>query len=263
MTVSSFWRNFLCCAAFFLTASSLLRSETIPPRPSRYFNDYAGVVSATRAAQLNHKLAEYERESSNQIVVAVFPTMTSESSIEDYTVRVAQAWAVGQKDKKNGAVLFVFLKEHRMYIQVGYGLEPVLTDATCSSIINRVIKPRFRANDFGGGLSAGVDAMISASRGEYKGSGFTHGEGRKGRFSSIGSTIVFFVLFLVFSGLFGRSRQRRVWGGSRHMGGWGRSGGFGGFGGFGGGGGGGSSRSNDTFSGGGGSFGGGGAGGSW
>ena len=103
--------------------ATAMAAEVIPPVPKLYFNDYAGVVSATTANGLNHQLEDFERETSNQILVVVFPKMQSDSSIEDYTVRVAEAWKVGQKKKDNGAVLFVFIQDRKMFLQVGYGLE--------------------------------------------------------------------------------------------------------------------------------------------
>lgn len=238
------------------------RAETLPPPPARYFNDYAGVVDGGTANRLNAELEQFERDSSDQILVAVFRRMESRSSVEDYTVRVAQSWKVGQKGRNNGAVLFVFLQEHQVYIQVGYGLEPVLPDALCFQIIEREIKPRFRANDFGGGLRAGVHAMMAATRGEYHGTGRTinqtnHRAGRSG--SSLFPVLMFFVFILAAGALSRRrvrtfGRHRTPWGGGFGPGSFG--GGFGGFGG-------GSSGSGGGFSGGGGSFGGGGAGGKW
>src|SRR5712692_3853220 len=111
-------------------------AEIIPPKPAAYFNDYAGVVPKSTALQLNEQLAQFERETSNQIVVAVYRTMQTESSIDDYTRRIAQTWGVGQKERKNGAVLFVFIDNHKMFIQTGYGLEGALPDATCYQIAN-------------------------------------------------------------------------------------------------------------------------------
>lgn len=254
----------LLLTALFLAVASLGWGETLPARPARYFNDYAGVVGRNVASELNRELADYERSSSNQLLVAIYPTMESASSIEDYTVRVAHAWQVGQKGRDNGAVLFVFVREHKLYLQVGYGLEPVLTDATSSVIINQEIRPRLRANDFNGAMRAGVHAMIAASQGEYHGTGRTQAEqdARSGNGSS-GLAIVFFVIIMVVSGIFRNRSRSRVWGGSGRnwppthtgFGGGGWMGGFGG--------GGGSSGRNDSFSGGGGGFGGGGAGGSW
>src|SRR5437762_14368237 len=91
-----------------LLAINSRAAEVIPPKPPRYFNDYAGAVSKEAASRFNEQLAQFERETSNQVVVAVFPKMQSDSSVDDYTQRVAQSWGVGQKDKRNGVVLFVF-----------------------------------------------------------------------------------------------------------------------------------------------------------
>ena len=235
----------------------LFATEVIPPAPAHYFNDYAKVVSADRVAQLNTTLEQFEKESSDQILVVVFPKMQSESSVEDYTVRVARAWKVGQRGKNNGAVLFVFVQDHKMFLQVGYGLEGVLPDALCKRIIDEQISPRFQAGDFTGGLTAGVQSILAAVKGEYWGNGSTVAQ-RKAEPRQPDGTFAFpivglIVLFLVFV-LFIRNGNPR----SRGRG-WiitGSGGGGGWSGGSGGGGGGG-------FSGGGGSFGGGGAGGSW
>jgi uncharacterized protein len=226
--------------------------EVIPPAPTQYFNDYAHVVSSATASQLNQTLEDFERQSSDQIVVAVFPKMQSGSSIEDYTVRVARAWKVGGQDKNNGAVLFVFVQDHTMYLQTGYGLEGVLPDALCKRIIDEQIEPRFKTGDFDGGLTAGVQSIIAAAKGEYKGNGTTVADSRASH--GLGSSIfdiVFFVLFVIIifsargSGMFLPWLLLSSSGSSRGWGGGGYSGGGGG------------------FSGGGGSFGGGGAGGSW
>ncbi len=129
-------------AAFWLAGAKA--AEVMPPAPAAYFNDYAGLVQPGTAQALNAKLEEFERATSNQILVAVYPTMQSDSSIEDYTVRVAQSWRVGQKARSNGAVLFVFAREHKLYVQTGYGLEGALPDALCKRIIEDEIVPRFR-----------------------------------------------------------------------------------------------------------------------
>ncbi|HXP35644.1 MAG TPA: TPM domain-containing protein, partial [Chthoniobacterales bacterium] len=122
-----------CLAAFVAVHSQA--AEDIPPKPAAYFNDYAGVVSKEAANRFNEQLAQFERETSNQVVVAIWQTMPSQSSIEDFTQRTFQAWTVGQKGQNNGAVLFVFVKDRRMRIQPGYGLEGVLPDFTCDQII--------------------------------------------------------------------------------------------------------------------------------
>ena len=232
--------------------------EVIPPAPAQYFNDYARVVSSATASQLNQTLEDFERQSSEQILVAIFPTMQSDSSIEDYTVRVARAWKVGQKDNNNGAVLFVFVQDHKMYLQVGYGLEGVLPDALCKRIIDEQISPRFKAGDYDGGLTAGVQSILAATKGEYKGTGRTVADNQMQQqsiapFFSFGF-IVLIVIIVIFARGSGMFLPWLLLSSSGSSGGWG-GGGFSSGGGFSGGGGG--------FSGGGGSFGGGGAGGSW
>ena len=237
----------------------------MPPKPAGYFNDYAGVVSKEAALRFNEQLAQFERETSNQVVVAVFPKMESDSSIEDYTQRVAQAWGVGQKDRRNGAVLFVFVQDRKMFVQVGYGLEGALPDATAFEITARHIKPQFRNNDYEGGLATGIDLILKAIRGEYKGTGRTKAEGQQTT-SNRGPGCLLIGLICLALFLFairGGRRRRRGWGysslGGPFIGGWGGGGGGGWSGGGGSSGGGGFGG----FSGGGGSFGGGGAGSSW
>jgi uncharacterized protein len=241
--------------------TNLHAAEVIPPKPAGYFNDYAGVVSKEAALRFNEQLAQFERETSNQVVVAVFRKMESDSSIEDYTQRIAQAWGVGEKDRRNGAVLFVFIENRKMYIQVGYGLEGSLPDVTAFDITERHIKPFFKKQDYESGLATGIDLISKAIRGEYQGDGKTNAE-RTPSSSSGGGNILFFVIFVIVVLVIMRaSRRRSGYGyssfGGPFVGGWGggSSGGWSG----------GSSSGGgfSGFSGGGGSFGGGGAGSSW
>jgi len=237
-----------------LVGVRLFAAEVIPPAPKLYFNDYAQVVSTATASQLNQALEDFEKESSDQIVVAVFPKMQSDSSIEDYTVRVARAWKAGQQNVNNGVVLFVFIQDRNMYIQVGYGLEGKLPDALCKRIIEDEIKPHFKSGDYSTGLTAGVQSIIEATKGEYRGTGRTVADGRgQGSLVPKYLFVTLFIFAFVIIAIVGKRRRYGGWIISSGGGGW--SGGGGGWSGGGGGGGG--------FSGGGGSFGGGGAGGSW
>ena len=241
-----------------LFAVAAQAAEVIPPKPNRYFNDYAGVVSQSAALRFNEQLAQFERDTSDQVVVAIFPKMQSDSDIADYTQRVAQAWGVGQKERRNGVVLFVFVQDRKMFIQVGYGLEGALPDITAFDITEYKIKPHFRTGDYEGGIAVGIDSIIKAIRGEYKGSGKTVAEQHRGGGTS---SIWFFIIFLIALVVISRIMRR--------LGGWGyssRGGGpvffpMGGGGGWSSGGGDGGGFSG--FGGGGGSFGGGGAGSSW
>ncbi len=243
-----------------LFASGARAAEVMPPTPAGYFNDYANVVSKEAALRFNEQLAQFERETSNQIVVAVFPKMESDSSIEDYTQRVAQSWGVGQAERRNGGVLFVFIADRKMHVQVGYGLEGAIPDATAFDITERRIKPRFRENDFEGGLAIGIESLLQAARGEYTGTGRTVAEQPEE-----GNTIAPLVMVMLFVVMFylitRKSKKRRGYrysgAGGPFVGGWSSGGSSGGW----------SSGSSgggfSSFGGGGGSFGGGGAGSSW
>lgn len=230
-------------------AGLVFADVAIPPPPAHYFNDGAGLVSADDAARLDAKLRAFDEQTSTQIVAAIFPELP-EPSLEDFTVRTAQAWRVGRKKLDNGAVLFVFVKDRRSRIEVGYGLEGALPDAVCKDILEERLAPAFRQGEYARGLDGAIDAMIAATRGEYKAAPRSAAPSR-----GIPQGCVTALVLLLFFGfpLLARRRGWRTYGG----GGWWTGGGFGG-GGWGGGGGGGGG-----FSGGGGSFGGGGASGSW
>lgn len=233
----------------------------IPPPPVHRINDYAGALSAADRERLEDKLRARERESSNQIVVAIFPSLEGEN-LEDYSIRLAQAWRIGQKSLDNGVIFLVFVKDRKMRLEVGYGLEARLTDALSSQILRQVVAPRFREGKIGDGIAAGLDAIEQAIAGTYKAT--AEAPPHRKQASSIYPIIL---LMIVVAGIFSivipalhKSHVRRHgWtGGSR---GWGgpivfSSGGWGGGSGGGGGGGG-------DFGGGGGGFGGGGASGDW
>src|ERR1041385_3564024 len=229
-----------------------LAAETMPPKPAGYFNDYAGVVDRATVLQLNEQLAQFDRDTSTQIVVAIYPSMQSESDVADYTQRIAQTWGVGGKTQNNGAVLFVFVANHQMFIQTGYGVEGALPDATCFDITHNIIAPHFKKNDYAGGLTLGITAMMQAVRGEYQGTGRTQKEAEQnGRGLPI--PLIIFLIIVIFFIVSGRSsRRRRGYGytgyGGPFIGGFGSGGGLSGGSNSGGGG-------FSGFSGGGGSFG--------
>jgi uncharacterized protein len=242
--------------------------EQIPPKPERYVTDRADILGVGGAEALNAKLEQFERDTSNQVLVWIDRKIPEGFTLEDFTVRAGQKWGAGQKQEDNGAILFIFPDDRKMRLEVGYGLEGVLPDALARRILDEEIAPRFRAGDFPGGVNAGVDAIMAAIRGEYKGTGTTvderrRGSGRPAEASTCVMAALFFGVFILLPILMRKKRAFRTHGGrgwwsSGGWGGWGGGGwGGGGFGGGGWGGGGGG------FSGGGGSFGGGGASGSW
>jgi uncharacterized protein len=183
-----------------------LPAETIPPKPANYFNDYAGVVRPEAARALDEELRQFERESSNQIVAAVFQKMDSASSVEDYAQRVFDAWKVGQEKPDNGAILLVFIQDRKMRIHTGYGLEGALPDITCRQIIENEIRPPFRQGNYEEGLRAGLAAMMKATRGEYKGTGAVAGDRRR---PSIPWPLIIFLGFVLINILANLRASRR------------------------------------------------------
>lgn len=248
-----------------LLATPLLALD-VPPPPKQWYTDQAGLLDAAQAEALNRKLADFEQQSGAQFIIYVLPALEGQS-IEDFSLRSVERWKVGQKKFDNGLVMFVFVKDRKIRIEVGYGLEGSVTDAYSSRVIREYIAPHFQQNDFAGGLNAAADALIAKIRGgeapvppaQPAGSGEQRGGNGLGSIMPI--IILFVFLFFILPMLTRRNRGGGCGGcfwPLFFLGGGGRGitfggGGFGG-GGFGGGGG---------FSGGGGSFGGGGATGGW
>ncbi|NOQ41670.1 MAG: hypothetical protein GQ563_04120 [Desulfuromusa sp.] len=218
------------------------------PQPTGYVNDKARIISPTVELKLEQFLRDFEKSDSTQVTVLTIPTLDGEV-LEEYSLKVFENWKIGQKGKDNGALLLIAKTEKEIRIEVGYGLEGLLTDLLAGRIIDNEISPKFKRGDFDGGIGSGVVSIAEAVRGEYTGTGKTRSSKKKS--SPFGLIFLFFFLGPFISRLTGRrssrhsSRSRR---GGIYLGGP-----FSGGGGFGGGG----------FSGGGGGGGGGGASGGW
>jgi len=215
------------------------------------------VLTAAERDALEQKLIGFERGSSNQIAVAIFRSLEGES-LEDFSIRLAQAWRLGQKGADNGVFFLVFVDDRKMRIEVGYGLEPTLTDAVTSSILRQVVAPQFRQGRIAAGIGAGLDAIQQAIAGTYRAPA-----ARGGRPSGSMDAASLVMLLVILGGIgvavipplffyrtgslrSGWTGQSGGWGGPMIGGGFPRGGSSGG-----------------GFGGGGGSFGGGGASGSW
>ena len=229
----------------FITCTIFAQKPEIPKLPF-FANDLTGTLSQEQISAINTKLEAYSDSTSNQVVFLMVETLEG-YPLEDYSYDVAKENQIGTRKNNNGVLLLVVKSDHKLRIEVGYGLEGALPDALSSSIIRNVIKPYFLRDDFYSGVNAGLDAIFAAIAGEYK----AENQRDKGRHAAPIFTIIGIIFFILMS--FFRGRRGGRGGFLYYGGGWGGSGG--GFGGFGGGGGG--------FSGGGGSFGGGGSSGSW
>lgn len=136
------------------------------PRLTGRINDNAHMLSPETIQGLDAKLAAFEKSDSTQVVVLTIPSLEGES-LEEYSIKVAQAWGIGQKGKDNGVLLLVAKAERKVRIEVGYGLEGRLTDALSGRITRNVIVPAFKRGDFNAGIADGVSAIMEAVRGEY------------------------------------------------------------------------------------------------
>ncbi|MBP6855407.1 MAG: TPM domain-containing protein [Candidatus Pacebacteria bacterium] len=138
-------------------------------RPSGFVSDFARVLSVDQKTALEQKLSTFEKETSNEIAVVIIDSLKGDY-IENYAVKLFADWGIGKKDKDNGVLFLVAVSDRAMRIEVGYGLEGALTDALSVRILDDNVRPFFKQNDYAGGIGAGVDAIISATKGEYKAS---------------------------------------------------------------------------------------------
>jgi uncharacterized protein len=232
-----------------LAMAAVQAALSFPPLTGRVVDD-AHVLSQDAQEKLTALLAQEEKQTGNQIVVATLPSLQG-TTIEQYGYQLGRAWGIGQKGKNNGALLIVVPSVHKVRIEVGYGLEGQLTDAQSRIIIDEFMRPSFRRGDYDAGITAGAQAIIKVLGGvtlQPVEEDDSDQDRSGGNFSWV--PIVVILIWIVFG--------RFLWPLLFLGGGWGTRGGWGG-GGFGGGG----WSGGGGFSGGGGSFGGGGASGSW
>ena len=142
--------------AFLPLAFGLAAAEF--PTPTGFVNDFAGVLSQDARVQLEARLQAYARETTTEIAVAILPSLGGRT-IEDASVRLFEQWRIGKRDKNNGILIVVAVSDRRVRIEVGYGLEGKVPDAQTGRIIRDLITPRFRQEDYAGGLTAAVDEL--------------------------------------------------------------------------------------------------------
>lgn len=148
-----------------LAIGSAAHALDVPPLAGRVV-DLTHVLPSSTAAQLSERLQAHEDKTTNQLAVLIVPSLEGEP-LFDFSHRVASTWKLGQKGTDNGALLLVAIKDRKVRIEVGYGLEGTLTDARSAQIIRNEIVPRFRAGDYAGGITAGVDAILKTIEGTY------------------------------------------------------------------------------------------------
>jgi uncharacterized protein len=227
-------------------ANSLLQ----PHAGTQLVSDYSNILTADQKQALENKLDAFDDSTSTQIAVVIVPNV-GENDIADFGTKLGRAWGVGGKDNNNGVVLLISTDDHKLNISTGYGVEGALPDVTCSQIIDQVIVPKFKGNDYYRGIDDGTDAIMQAVKGVYKApEGYHQGSGSGISIFKIIFIIIIIIVFLASrggggGGFLGGLLLGNALGGGFGGGRGGDSGGSG-FGGFGGGG-----------------FGGGGSSGSW
>jgi len=245
----------LAVLIFFLTFLGA-SFAAIPSNPTGYVSDFAHVLNPQYTSQLNTYLAQYEKATTNQIAVVLVSSLEG-LPIEDYSMQLAEKWKVGKKGKDNGVLFLIAVNDHKMRIEVGYGLEGKLTDVASSEIIRNVVAPDFRQGQYAQGIYAGLRAITEKIDGKpFDSTVITHQDDVPQNDSVFRIVIGMIILFIIWTFIF---RRLGLWSIPLLLSS-GRGGGSGG-GFFGGGDGGG--WSGGGFSGGGGSFGGGGASGGW
>jgi uncharacterized protein len=153
-----------CIASFCMAAAA--RGDADVPFLSGRVTDNAGILSAETISRLTALLRQHEDSTSNQVAVLTIASLEGEG-LESYSMRVAETWKLGRKEKDNGVLFLVVRDDRKVRIEVGRGLEGNLPDITCGRIIRNVILPRFRGGDYDGGVSAGLDAILASLRGSY------------------------------------------------------------------------------------------------
>ena len=178
-----------------------------------YVNDYGNMISPSVEADLAVMLKKFEESDSTQVVILTVPSLGGDP-IEDYSIKVAETWKIGQKGKDNGILFLVSRDDRKMRIEVGRGLEGKLTDLTAGRIIDLVVKPKFKTEDYDGGFAAGVSALIDATRGEFTADRQVPSRGPKSAVPFVGGLspllliLIQLVLFVFFIAI-ARSRARR------------------------------------------------------
>jgi uncharacterized protein len=187
-------KKILIITLLVMTAASSYALDV--PQLRAHINDYAGILSRETIQKLEKQLIDFEKSDSTQIVVLTIPSLEGEV-LEEFSIKVAEAWKIGYKGKDNGAILIIAKNDRKLRIEVGRGLEGKLTDLMSGRIIRYDITPRFKAGDFDGGVDAGVGAIMAVVKGEYTASPSDTREGKGS--GSLAFTLLIFLFFITLT----------------------------------------------------------------
>lgn len=137
----------------------------LPGQPTGFVNDFSQVLSSNQKLALEKKLADFEKETSSEIVVAIIPSLGGDT-VENFAVKLFEDWGIGKKGKDNGVLILIAMQDRQMRIEVGYGLEGYLTDLQSHWIIDKIMKPAFQKGDYYQGIEAAIEKIMAATKGE-------------------------------------------------------------------------------------------------
>ena len=190
------------CILFFIFLFTLSAHALDVPKLQGHVNDYANMMSPSTKAELEKELNSFEQTDSTQIVILTIPSLEG-NVLDEFSIKAAESWKIGQKGKDNGIIITVAKQEKKIRVEVGRGLEGVLTDLAAGRIVDLVIKPKFKRGDFDGGFVAGVHSLIDATRGEFK-ADKNHLPKKKNGTHSFLTILIFGVIVLLFIGSISR-----------------------------------------------------------
>jgi uncharacterized protein len=160
------WIACLVLSFWVLPLVAIAADSPMPPAPTQYVTDTAGALDDATVSTLDAELADFQKKTGHHVLVWIGQT-TGGQALEDWTISATEAWRIDMKGKSDSAILFVFMQDHAIRIEVGYSLEPVLTDAISSVIIRDTMTPKLRAGDTDGAVSDGVGQMLVAIAPSY------------------------------------------------------------------------------------------------
>lgn len=203
-------RTLKILSGVFLLFPIVVFSYQNPGTPKSFVNDFAGMLSAEQRQTLETKIVSFEKDTSNELSVVTIPDLGGDT-IENFAEKLFKDWGIGKNKKDNGVLLLMARDDRQMKIEVGYGLEGALTDAQSFWIIQNILRPAFQKGDYYGGISQGVDSIISITKGEFK------PDTNLNRRSGINGDSFFFILwvswiFFIWMGSM-LARSKSWWGG--------------------------------------------------
>ena len=176
------------------------------PNYHGFVNDFANIISDEKEKELEELLSAFERETSNEVALATVNSL-EETTVEDYAVRLFEKWQIGKKDKDNGLLFLIAPNERKMKIEVGYGLEGIITDGIAGSILDRNVAPYFKADEMEKGVEEGAKAIVAKIRAGEPAEDIVGQPAASEDGSTIGFLILGFIILIYLSSFFARSKE--------------------------------------------------------